>query len=179
MKKSTQKYARKFSILLSAFILINSMGSNHINKYIGSDANVLKELRKQYTVKIKEDIPNPKEDDIFLVSAYNLSYQSTQKSRGSTGYGITSEGFDLRCHTLASARVIAVDPNIIPMHSKVKLTFKDVKYKKYDGIYNCLDKGGLIKGKKIDLFFGDYHGSDKMIKDFGVTICEIEIIKED
>jgi len=176
MKKLTDNYARKFSIILSAFILINSMGSNHINNYLGSDANVLKELRKQYIIVKTDEKPEPME---FTVTAYDLSFNSCQKSRGSKGYGITSSGFDLRGHTIDSARVISVDPDIIPIGSKVRLTFKEDKYKKYDNIYTALDKGGLIKNQRIDLFVGDNVWSRKRINDFGVAECEVEIIKED
>ena len=178
MKKLTYSYARRLGIVLSAFILINSMGSNHINNYVGSDANVLKELRKQYIVVKTDKKLKPME---FIVTAYDLSYQSTQKSRGTEGYGITSSGFDLRGHTLRSARTIATDPSIIPTHSKVRLTFKDSKYKKYDGIYTSRDIGGKIKNYKIDLFIGDFGQikSNKFTRDFGVTICIAEIIKGD
>ena len=166
---------RKFSIILSAFILINSMGSNHINNYRGSDANVLRELRKQYIVIKTDEKPEPME---FIVTAYDLSFNSCQKSRGTKGYGITSSGYDLRGHTIDSARVISVDPDIIPLGSKVKLTFKEDKYKKYNNIYTALDQGGLIKNQRIDLFVGDNIWSKNKIKDFGVTQACVEIIKD-
>jgi len=191
MEKLTQKYARKFSILLSSFIIISSMditnheykhieSSNHNNNYLGSDANVniLKEFRKHYIViKTEEIMPD---ENAFLVSAYDLSYQSTQKSRGTKGYGITSSGFDLRGHTLRSARTIATDLSIIPLGSKVRLTFKDSKYKRYDGIYTSRDIGGKIIGRHIDLFVGDFGNRkpSKLATQFGNTECEAEIIKE-
>ena len=183
MKKLTQRYTRKFSILLSALILISSTNTtnheykyierpNHINNYLGSDANVLKELRKQYIVVDKK--PEPME---FIVTAYDLSFNSCQKSRGTEGYGITSSGYDLRGHTLSSAKVISVDPTIISLGSKVRLTFKEDKYKKYNGIYTASDVGGGIKNKKIDLFVGDNIWSRKNIRDFGVRECVVEIIE--
>ena len=175
MRKLTQRYTRKFSIVLSALILINSMGSNHIINYIGSDANVLKELRKQYIVVKTDEKPEPME---FIVTAYDLSFNSCQKSRGTEGYGITSSGYDLRGHTIDSARVISVDPNIIPLGSKVRLTFKEDKYKKYNSSYTAYDTGGLIKNQRIDLFVGDNVWTKKRIKDFGVTQAYVEIIKD-
>ena len=168
---------RKFSIILSAFILINSMGSNHINNYIGSDANVLKELRKQYIIVKTDEKPEPME---FTVTAYDLSVNSCQKSRSSKGYGITSSGFDLRGHTIDSAKTISTDPSIIPIGSKVRLTFKEDKYKRYDNIYVSRDTGGAITGMRIDLFVGDFKSSQasKFAKDFGVTQAYVEIIKD-
>ena len=189
MKKLTHGYHKKLSILVSVFIIINSMSTvnheykqikkpNHINNYLGSDVcGALKAMRKQYIVK-KIEVKKQKPME-FTVTAYDLSFNSCQKSRGTEGYGITASGYDLRGHTMDSARIISVDPHIIPLGSKVRLTFKEDKYKRYDNIYTALDKGGLIKGRKIDLFVGDNVWSRKRINDFGVAECEVEIIKED
>jgi len=176
-------------IILSGAILGISLNSNHvgeniikakhINNYVRSDAcDILKQLRKQYIVKVnqKEKVII-KEENLFLVSAYDLSFQSCQKSRGNSEYGITAYGNDLRGHTLSSAKVISVDPKLIPLGSKVKLTFKEDKYKKYNSVYTASDVGGKIKGRRIDLFIGDNVWSRKKIKEFGVTECEVEIIK--
>ena len=188
MRRNSLKHNILFVSVISAFILygstngnhvvnesINIKNTNHINNYIGSDANVLKELRKQYIIVKTDEKPEPME---FIVTAYDLSFNSCQKSRGSKGYGITSSGYDLRGHTIDSARVISTDPSIIPIGSKVRLTFKEDKYKKYDNIYTALDKGGLIKNQRIDLFVGDNIWSKNKIKDFGVTQAYVEIIKD-
>lgn len=179
-------------IILSVLVLIigSSMSRNadqntkqihQINKYIGSDVNVLKVFRTKYIVKeVIKPIPNkPKEETTFKVSAYDLSYQSTQKSRGSKGYGITSSGFSLRGHTLLSAMTIATDPSVIPIGSKVRLTFKDNKYKKYDNVYIARDVGGGIKNNEIDLFMGDF-GSSKANRatiNFGIAEASVTIIE--
>ena len=185
MRKNPLKHKKLFVTLISVFILINSTNANQIINediniktkkeinYLGSDANVLKELRKQYIVVDKK--PEPME---FTVTAYDLSFNSCQKSKGTEGYGITSSGYDLRGHTLASAMVISVDPEIIPLGSKVRLTFKEDKYKRYDNIYTAYDTGGKIIGKRLDLFVGDNIWSSKKIKDFGVTQAYIEIIND-
>jgi len=188
MRRNSLKHNILFVSVISAFILygstngnhvvnesINIKNTNHINNYKGSDANVLKELRKQYIIVKTDEKPEPME---FIVTAYDLSFNSCQKSRGSKGYGITSSGYDLRGHTIDSARVISTDPSIIPIGSKVRLTFKEDKYKKYDNIYTALDKGGLIKNQRIDLFVGDNIWSKNKIKDFGVTTAYVEIIKD-
>ena len=185
MRKSTQRFTRKFSILLSAFIIISSTNTtnheykyierpNHINNYVGSDANVLKELRKQYIVIKTDEKPEPME---FTVTAYDLSFNSCQKSRGTKGYGITSSGYDLRGHTIDSAKTISTDPMVIQTGSKVRLTFKDSKYSGYDGIYVSRDTGSKILKNRIDLFVGDNIWTSEQIRQFGVTQCEVEIIK--
>ena len=195
MRKMSLKLARRLFILLCAIVLINSLRFNAPRRHNKdkssismkqSKYNILQVFRKQYIViidkeseKIKTIKPKVINLGTFKVSAYNLLYQSTQKSRGSSGYGFTYTGFNLKGHTLESARVIAVDPRIISLGSKVRLTFKDDEYKVYNAIYTAKDIGGGIIGNHLDLFIGDSPDSKKRAKEFGVTQCELEIIKED
>ena len=78
-------------------------------------------------------------------SAYDLSYESTGKSPGDKYYGITASG------TKARPGVVAVDPNVIPLGTK--LYIKSLDHTKDYGFAIAEDKGGAIKGNKIDLFF--------------------------
>jgi uncharacterized protein YabE (DUF348 family) len=57
--------------------------------------------------------------------------------------GVTASGFDLRANP--SAKVIAVDPRIIPLGTKV--------FVEGYGYAVAADTGGAIKGHKIDVFF--------------------------
>ena len=196
MRKNPLKHTKLFATFISVFVLIGSTNGNHvvnkdikivkqIDHYVRSDAcEILKQMRKHYIVKVKpvaEIIPKPIKPKLyeFTITAYDLSFQSCQKSRGNSDYGITASGFDLRGHTLSSARVISVDPNIIPLGSKVRLTFKEDKYKKYNNIYTSKDTGGAIIGMRIYLFVGDFRSSkaSKFAKDFGVTTAYAEIIE--
>jgi len=190
MRKNPLKHTKLFVTFISVFILISSTNGNHvinkdiksvkhINNYVRSDVcETLKQMRKQYIVKVKpKEKVVTKKENIFLVTVYDLSFQSCQKSRGNSEYGITASGYDLRGHTLSSARIISVDPTIISLGSKVRITFKEDKYKKYNGIYTASDIGGGIKNNKIDLFVGDNIWSRKNIRDFGVRECVVEIIE--
>ena len=159
MRKNPLKHTKLFATFISVFILIGSTNGNHvinkdinsikhINNYVRSDANVniLEAMRKRYIVKVKPvEKEIIKKENIFLVTVYDLSVQSCGKSRGNSDYGITASGYDLRGHTLSSAKVISVDPSIISLGSKVRLTFKEDKYKKYNNIYTASDIGGGIK----------------------------------
>lgn len=89
------------------------------------------------------------------VTAYDLSEQSCNKGPGHPAYGLTATGRNLAGQTLESARAIAVDPRLVPLGSKVRLTFKDPEMKKYNGVYTACDTGGAIQGNIIDLFAGD------------------------
>jgi 3D (Asp-Asp-Asp) domain-containing protein len=73
-----------------------------------------------------------------IATAYDLSYDSCNKARTDRAFGITSRGVNLKGKDWRTARVIAVDPKVIPLDSKVRVTFLDPKYAKYNGIY--LDK---------------------------------------
>lgn len=128
---------------------------------------------------IKEEIKlNSRGDsirEIFVATAYDLSVDSCGKSKSHPDYGITASGFDLKEHTLESARAIAVDPKVIKLGSKVEVEFVDVSYQYLNGIYTAVDTGGAIKGKKIDVFFGSGNVS-KEVKQFGVRKCKVTIL---
>lgn len=93
--------------------------------------------------------------DDYECTAYDLSYQSCQKLPDHPAYGITASGVSLRDHTRESAMAIAVDPNQIPLGSKVLIVFEDSSRAKYNGVYTAVDTGGAINGRRIDIFFGD------------------------
>ena len=57
--------------------------------------------------------------------------------------GVTATGVNLKNNP--NAKVIAVDPSVIPLGSKV--------YVEGYGYAVAADKGGAIKGHKIDVFF--------------------------
>lgn len=202
-KTALRRSTRIIGILFSAIILsyssighVTEKAENKINitsknKIIGSDVcGAIKQFRSQYIAipvesaenkseKIIIKPTNEKVDKVFKISAYTLSYQSCQKSRGNPDYGLTATGFDLKGHTRISAKVIAVDKKIIPIGSKVRLNFIDEKYKKYNSIYTAKDVGGGINGLEIDLFFGD--GSDrttKLAREFGVTRAKVTILED-
>lgn len=93
------------------------------------------------------------------VTAYDLSEASCNKGISHPSYGITASGVSLKGQTLESARAIAVDPNVIPLGSKVRIKFDDPKWQHLDGVYTAVDTGGAIKGNHIDLFFGDFQSA--------------------
>ncbi|TJX13213.1 DUF348 domain-containing protein [Tissierella creatinini] len=78
-------------------------------------------------------------------SAYDSSYKSTGKSPGHKYYGITASG------TKARPGVVAVDPRVIPLGTKLYIESLDGT-KDY-GFAVAEDTGGAIKGNKIDLYF--------------------------
>lgn len=76
--------------------------------------------------------------------------------------GITATGFNLKSNP--NAKVIAVDPNVIPLGSKV--------YVEGYGYAIASDTGGAIKGNKIDVFFA----SQSRAESWGRKSVKIRII---
>ena len=118
-----------------------------------------------------EVAPKKTDSTIFTATAYDNSAASQGKWVGktATGYSVTGK-------SLEEARTIAVDPKVIPLNSKVQLTF-DEPYKHLDGVYYARDTGGAIKGNRIDIFMGDGEGTSKLAKDFGRRKVGVKILE--
>lgn len=110
----------------------------------------------------------------FEATAYDLSVESCGKSVGDSGYGITATGRNLKGLTREQAMVVAVDPRVIPLGSKLEIIFPK-PYTHFSGIYTADDTGGAIKGKIIDLYMGE-NMYDEMIK-FGRKNVKVRVIK--
>lgn len=125
------------------------------------------DLEREDENKNLESIPNNNEninsnDDVekvipqkpirilnMVATAYDLSVDSCGKSKSHPAYGITASGTKA-----TKRRTIAVDKRVIPLGTKVYVTFSD-KYKHLNGDYIAEDTGRLIKGNKIDVFLGE------------------------
>lgn len=145
----------------------------------GHAANLQKIQPK--TSSINHNIPsNPSRGGLqhireFTASAYDLSYQSCGKHPGDPSYGVTRYGINLVGKTREEAMAVAVDPNIIPLGSKIQIIFPGRP--EYNGIYTAVDTGSF-QGRHIDLFFGDFNSpypSDQALQ-FGRTTAKIIIL---
>ena len=72
-------------------------------------------------------------------TAYTLSYSCTGRRPGDPFFGVTASGM------MAQVGVIAVDTNVIPFHTRM--------YVEGYGFAVAGDRGGAIRGYKIDVFF--------------------------
>ena len=81
----------------------------------------------------------------MTATAYDISYESTGKGPEHKYYGLTASG------TQARPGVVAVDPKVIPLGTKLYIESLDGR-PDY-GFAIAEDTGGAIKGNKIDLFF--------------------------
>lgn len=101
---------------------------------------------------------------IMEATAYDLSYESTGKRPGDKWYGITASG------TKARPGVVAVDPKVIPLGTKLYIESMD-DTPDY-GYAVAEDTGGAIKGNRIDLFMEDAED----VKQFGRRNVKVYIL---
>lgn len=88
-----------------------------------------------------------KEVIIMRSSAYDLSIESCGKAPGTPGFGRTRSG------TQARKGVVAVDPSVIPLGTKLYVESIDGDHDY--GFASAEDTGSAIKGNRIDLFYDD------------------------
>ena len=101
---------------------------------------------------------------VLTATAYDLSYESTGKNPGDPYYGITASG------TKARPGTAAVDPNVIPLGTKLYIASTDGS-PDY-GFATAEDTGGAIKGNRIDLFMED----SKDCYNFGIRPVKVYIL---
>ncbi|URZ06735.1 3D domain-containing protein [Clostridium felsineum] len=111
----------------------------------------------------------------FICTAYGGVHDAMEGS-GTTADGTNLDGKDF------TSRVIAVDPSVIKLGTRVYLQFPDNKRyqtkngQRYDlnGWYTAHDTGGAIKGNHIDLFMG-FGGAEDTARcdDFGTVNIKV------
>ncbi|WIF95947.1 G5 domain-containing protein [Caminicella sporogenes] len=112
---------------------------------------IIEKGSEKYFVASRGKVIRYKKVLIMQSTAYDLSYQSTGKRPDHPEYGITYTGTRVR------HGVVAVDPRVIPLGSKLYIESLDGS-KDY-GFASAEDTGSAIKGKKIDLFFEDHRAA--------------------
>jgi 3D (Asp-Asp-Asp) domain-containing protein len=86
--------------------------------------------------------------------------------------GITKVGIDVRNTTEYNGmKVIAVDPNVIPLHSIVKVGTKEGTFLAY-----AADTGGKIKGYRIDYLISTHNEQEAYT--FGKQSVTVQILRE-
>ncbi|MCX8130060.1 MAG: 3D domain-containing protein [Clostridia bacterium] len=107
----------------------------------------------------------------FIATAYDLSYESCGKYPSHPEYGITFSG-----KPAVKGRTIAVDPEVIPLGSKVYIEFPR-NYTALNGWYVAEDTGSKIKGNIIDIYFGK--SALQEARKFGRRRVSVQIIYPD
>lgn len=97
----------------------------------------------------------------FVITAYTAGPESTGKKPGDIGYGITASGTVVK-----ENHTVAADWNILPPGTQIEI--EGLPY-----IYTVEDRGGAIKGNRIDLYVADL---DDAIR-WGKQIRKVRIIE--
>lgn len=136
----------KHNITVDYYENLITIQRNTINKLYKEQEYIKKYMENKVLLPLGE----------FEATAYDLSVESCGKPIEAKNHGITATGRSLLGQSRSSARVIAVDPSIIPLNSQVYIEFEDKKFAHMDGIYTASDTGSAIKGRIIDIFMGDF-----------------------
>lgn len=95
---------------------------------------------------------------VFTVTAYTAGPESTGKRPGDPAYGITASGKRVK-----EGRTLACPPEL-PFGTEVYIPY-------FDQTFVCEDRGGAIKGKRLDV----YMESREQALKFGKRKLEVEI----
>ncbi len=140
--------------------------------YLGGDHTAVKTTSKPEVKTIVTKPPaatQPKSNEkliykgVFTITAYTDGHESTGKRPGETGYGITAAGT-----TATQGRTISADWTILPPGTVVRI--EDL-----EGDYVVEDKGGAIKGYRMDLFIKDL----KQAKAWGVQKRKVWVVQNE
>ncbi|MCX7923937.1 MAG: 3D domain-containing protein [Clostridia bacterium] len=146
--KNSPKPKEKSSAVVQA-VAVSKMPKLEVQKL-----NVLEDLTKRVFYfnlqnALLRAVNGSIEFDDFIATSYDLSYESCGKYPSHPAYGITFSG-----KKAVKGRTIAVDPDVIPLGSKVYIKFPE-KYSHLDKWYIAEDTGSKVKGKILDVFFGE------------------------
>lgn len=139
---------------------------NENEEYFGSEINKNKEYIKELKGKVNTTRGTKRElNQTFIATAYTNSKDENGKwgAITKTGVNISNMGIE--------NKIIAVDPKVIPLKSKLYLQFPE-DYKHLDGIWTAEDTGNF-SGNRIDLFVGS---SKKVAFDFGRREIKVKYI---
>ena len=100
---------------------------------------IVKKGTKSFVITSRGDSRNFKKVISMSATAYTAGYESTGKNPGDAEYGITRSGTRVR------PGVVAVDPNVIPLGSKLYIEPLGI-------VASAEDTGSAIKGNKIDIY---------------------------
>lgn len=174
--QDTEDFVRDFSVSKLVEEEIKAIEQNEIEREMEEIAR--QEVEKE---RIKNLVSRGSDRGVFTATAYDLTVASCGKKQSHPAYGITANGTSLKGHTLESARAVAVDPKVIKLGSKIYIEFLDEEYQHLNGEYIAVDTGRLIKGKRVDIFFGDTGDSktDQAVWDFGKRKIKVTVLPND
>ncbi len=157
------KIARQYNISVASIKSANNLKSNIIkpNQKLKVTKKAVSKAKAKSKAKAAKKAPSRSDDDTILKE---ITVSASAYTAGCNGCsGITSTGINLKKNS--DLKVIAVDPSVIPLGSKV--------YVEGYGYAIAGDTGGAIKGNKIDVFIPTKSGALK----WGRKTVKIKVFK--
>lgn len=115
---------------------------------------------------------NNSKEDVFIPELTEIgNFRVTHYCPCSVCCGEWSDGFTASGTVATEGRTIAVDPNVIPIGSKVALFYDDGRI----CYYIAEDTGSAIKGNKVDVFIADHDRANSL----GVTGASVYVVNEE
>ncbi|SDI51099.1 peptidoglycan-binding protein [Alteribacillus bidgolensis] len=139
----------------------NSESSKEENSKEKEEADVSKSSNEEHSEEQQEDVASEQSSE---AEGRTLQVEATAYTANCSGCsGVTATGVDLNANP--DANVIAVDPDVIPLGSKVKV--------EGHGTFTAADTGGAINGNKIDIFMPNKSGATS----FGRQSLEVTVLE--
>lgn len=139
--------AKANGISVKELKLANGMTSDNI--WIGQELFIPVPSLSKDDSKEEETL----EGKSYLVeaTAYCPCFSCCGKHEGDEGYGITASGYNVFSY---EKNIIAADTDLFPFGTVVEL-YRTLPYgtEEFIGTYSVEDRGGAIKGERIDVFF--------------------------
>lgn len=194
MKKAKQEHEQIINLHKQEIIYINNQHKNVVeqiknqyNNELGEMQEQNEELQKQNkelqgnlnSLQNNANILQSKQKSIkgehmtslgsFRISFYDTSHNSQEGWGYQTASGVSLKGKNIH------DRLVAIPPHI-PLGSKLYIEFEDCP--ELTGIYTGVDRGGAIKGNKIDVFYEDYN-MEGTVWDMGIKYAHVYLIGEE
>lgn len=159
VREKQYKVVYENGIMIAKDLILDAIVSNPVNKLIeyGTIANFT--TSRGETVRYKKVLD-------MKATAYTASFKDTGKHPDHPQFGITRTGIK------AKKGVIAVDPKVIPLGTRVYV--QGVGKVPTYGFAIAADTGGAVKGNKIDLYFDD----QKTVDAWGVKKVKVYILED-
>lgn len=157
---------------LLALTLVALISSISVTEYINeAEAQTSVTQTVEAEAPVEEAEPVNEEEPVKETFWIDLgSFEITAYCSGtccSSGTGITASG-----NPAVEGKTIGVDPDIIPLGSKVKIVFADGT----EHVYRADDTGSAINGNIIDLYMGTAEsGGHERALQFGRQTCQVFI----
>ncbi len=147
--------------LISKYYEVLLENGKEVSRKLINEKTVSEKKDKVVAVGTKESVQQVSRGSETGTEYYVTATAYTANCNGCSGH--TATGFNLRANP--EAKVIAVDPSVIPLGTKV--------YVEGYGYAVAADTGGAIKGNKIDLFMSSQSDAYR----FGRKNVKIKILK--